>query len=339
MAAAGGTTVKTFTIGFESREYDEAPAAKLIAEHLGTDHHALVATEKQALDFIPRLVEYYDEPFGDSSAVPTYLVSLLARQHVTVALSGDGGDELFGGYQHYRAIAGRLNDARKVPSVIRSWLANAAGSLPASRAQMGLASLSSAGNTEDFFDYFTSIWRPYELARIAPGLAPAPLPAASRVNGRAADLDVFMLSDLQRYLPHDILTKVDRASMAVSLEARVPLLDHRVVEFLVGLPHDAKTSRTLPKALLRRVLARYVPPELTDRPKRGFAVPLNDWLRGPLKWMLDEYLSAARLGSTGLFDSREVRRVVERFLRGEIGHARPWVLLVYQLWSERYQVA
>jgi asparagine synthase (glutamine-hydrolysing) len=204
---------------------------------------------------------------------------------------------------------------------------------------MALASLGSAGVAEDFFDYVTSIWRPGELHRLAPGLAAAPLPGASRVNGTATDLDVFMLSDLQRYLPHDILTKVDRASMAASLEARVPLLDHRVVEFVIGLPDAAKIQGALQKVLLRRVLARYVPPALTDRPKSGFSVPLSDWLRGPLKWMLDEYLSAARLRRAGLFDPRVVRRVVDRFLRGEIGHARPWVLLVYQLWSEKYGIA
>jgi len=336
MAAVAGTSIKTFTVGFAETAFDESPAARQIAAHLGTEHRDLVATERDALDIIPRLVDYYDEPFADSSAIPTCLVSSLARQHVTVALSGDGGDELFGGYQHYRTICDRLGYARTVPSVARGLLSHVASALPDSRSQTALASLGSASVSEDFFDYFTSIWRPDELGRIAPGLNSAPQPGASRVNGAATDLDVFMLSDLQRYLPHDILTKVDRASMAASLEARVPLLDHRVVEFAVGLPDTMKIQGDAQKVLLRRVLARYVPAALTDRPKSGFAVPLNDWLRGPLKWMLDEYLSGGRLRRAGVFDPHAVRRVVDRFLRGEIGHARPWTLLVYQLWSEKY---
>lgn len=339
MAAASNEAIKTFTVGFPSDEYDETSAAAHIARHFGTEHHVLEATPKQALDFIPRLVDYYDEPFADSSAIPAYLVSLLARQHVTVALTGDGGDELFGGYTHYRTILGRLDYARALPAGVRALLSRAADTLPESRAQAALGSLQSAACTECFFDYFTSLWRPLELKRLAPGLAAPKVQAASRINGEAAtDLDVFMLSDLQRYLPHDILTKVDRASMAVSLEARVPLLDHRVVEFLVGLPASVKVQGALQKILLRRVLARYVPSTLTDRPKRGFAVPLNEWLRGPLKWMLDEYLSPARLRPAGMFEPRAVQRVVARFMRGEIGHARPWALVVYQLWSEKYGV-
>ncbi len=339
MAAIAGRAVKTFTIGFEERRYDEAPAARRIAGHFGTEHHDLLAREQDALDIIPRLVEYYDEPFADSSAIPTCLVSLLARQHVTVALTGDGGDELFGGYQHYRTINARLRYARAVPDFARGFLSRAGEALPDSRPQVALASLRSASGPEGFFDYFTSIWRPYELQRLAPDLTAAPPAGASRVNGTATDLETFMLSDLQRYLPHDILTKVDRASMAASLEARVPLLDHRVVEFVVGLPDGLKVQGAAQKALLRRLLARYVPAALTDRPKSGFAVPMSDWLRGPLKWMLDDYLSPARVRQGGVFDPRVVRRVIDRFLRGQIGHARPWVLLVYQMWADKYQIA
>jgi asparagine synthase (glutamine-hydrolysing) len=339
MAAVAGTSVKTFTVGFEERDFDEGPAARRIAGFLGTDHHDLLARESDALDLIPRLADYYDEPFADSSAIPTCLVSFLARQHVTVALSGDGGDELFGGYQHYRTIGGRLRHARAIPAIARRLLSSIGEELPDSRAQIALASLRSARGPEEFFDYFTSIWRPYELNRVAPGLTPPPETSASRVNGTASDLERFMLSDLQRYLPHDILTKVDRASMAASLEARVPLLDHRVVEFVVGLPEGAKIRGNTQKVLLRRLLAGYVPTTLTDRPKSGFAVPLSEWLRGPLKWMLDEYLSPARLRKGGVFHPDVVRRVVDRFLGGHIGHARPWALLVYQLWSEKYRLA
>jgi asparagine synthase (glutamine-hydrolysing) len=339
MAAMAGSTVKTFTIGFEERQYDEAPAARRIAAHFGTEHRDLVAREQDALDIIPRLVDYYDEPFADSSAIPTCLVSLLAHQHVTVALSGDGGDELFGGYQHYRTIDARLKYARAVPDFARGYLSRVGEALPDSRLQTALASLRTANGPEGFFDYFTSIWRPYELQRLAPGLIPAPLAGASRVNGTATDLETFMLSDLQRYLPHDILTKVDRASMAASLEARVPLLDHRVVEFVVGLPEGIRIQGATHKVLLKRLLARYIPAAIIDRPKSGFAVPLSDWLRGPLKWMLDDYLSTARVRQGGVFDPRVVRRVVDRFLRGQIGHARPWALLVYQMWSDKYQIA
>jgi len=336
MAAVADTRVKTFNIGFREREYDEAESAKRIAEHLGTEHHELVATDQQLLEFIPRLVDYFDEPFADSSALPTYLVSLLARQHVTVALSGDGGDELLGGYQHYRTIAARLRYARAIPVPMGQMLARIGGAFPSSRAKTALASLDALESSEEFFDYFTSVYRPHELRCLAPELTPVPDMPASRLGGEATDLQRFTLSDLQRYLPHDILTKVDRASMAVSLEARVPLLDHRVVELLIGLPDEMKVHDGTQKVLLRHVLARYVPSHLTDRPKKGFGVPLDEWLRGPLKWMLDEYLAPSRLRNGGLFDPAAVQSVIARFLRGEIGHTRPWVLLVYQMWAQRF---
>ncbi len=340
MAQVADSKVRTFTIGFEAREHNEAPFAKAIAAHLGTDHTELYATEQQALDFIPRLADHYDEPFADSSALPTYLVCLLARQQVTVALSGDGGDELFGGYRHYETVERRLNRARRIPGFAREWIAKAAGTSRHSRAQRALVSLPLAAQTEAFFDYFTSLWRPMELAKLAPDLPPAPGLPAGRLDDRAAThLMTFSLSDLQRYLPDDILTKVDRASMAVSLEARVPLLDHRVVEFMVGLPDNFRVEGGRRKALLRRVLAKYVPSALIDRPKQGFGVPLDAWLRGPLRWMLDQDLSADRLRREGLFEPTAVRAVVDRFVRGDIGHDRVWVLLMYQMWAEKYRAA
>jgi asparagine synthase (glutamine-hydrolysing) len=340
MAAEAGSRIRTFTIGFEDQDHNEAPFAKTIASHLGTDHAELYATERQALEFIPRLADHYDEPFADSSALPTYLVCLLARQHVTVALSGDGGDELFGGYKHYDVIERRLRNARRIPGPARDWIARAAGSAPHSRAQRAFVALPLASQAEAFFDYFTSLWRPMELASLAPNLAPAPLAPASRLAGcEATHLMTFSLSDLQRYLPDDILTKVDRASMAVSLEARVPLLDHRVVEFMLGLPDAFRRSGTQRKVLLRQVLARFVPDVLIDRPKKGFGVPLDCWLRGPLSWMIDQYLSPERVQREGVFSPAAVRAIVDRFRRGEVGHDRVWVLLVFQMWSEKYRAA
>ena len=339
MASVAGTTVKTFTIGFAERAYDEAPHARQIATHLGTDHHELRATDAQAMDFIPRLADHYDEPFADSSALPTYLISLLARQHVTVALSGDGGDELFGGYEHYKTIGQRLQIARRVPAMAGQWLGKLGRARGGQRVDRALASLPLASEPERFFDYFASIWRPFELERLAPGVAEPSAASASRLNGADSDLAIFMMSDLQRYLPDDILTKVDRASMAVSLEARVPLLDHRVVEFVLSLADEVRVPAGRPKALLRSVLSRYVPDALVDRPKQGFAVPLDAWLRGPLRGLLTDYLASDRLRREGLFDPAVVETWVNRFLAGEIGHARVWVLLVYQMWAEKYRAA
>ena len=339
MASLAGTTVKTFTIRFAERAYDEAPHARKIAAHLGTDHHELHATEAQAMDFIPRLAEYYDEPFADSSALPTYLISLLARQHVTVALSGDGGDELFGGYEHYRTIGQRLQIARRVPAMAGEWLGKLGRARGGQRVDRALASLPLATEPERFFDYYTSIWRPFELERLVPGLDEPAAAPASRLHGADSDLAIFTMSDLQRYLPDDILTKVDRASMAVSLEARVPLLDHRVVEFVLSLADEVRVPAGRPKALLRSVLSRYLPDALVDRPKQGFGVPLDAWLRGPLRGLLTDYLAAGRLRREGLFDPQVVETWVDRFLAGEIGHARVWVLLVYQMWAEQYRAA
>src|SRR3954468_5021190 len=276
------TPVKTFTIRFDNPEYNEADHAAAVARHLGTEHHERTCSNSEMLALVDRLPAMYDEPFADSSSVPTYLVSRTARELVTVALSGDGGDELFFGYPRYRyhrTAAAVLS----MPRVLRRAAAFGASRMPARRLRRIADVLRS--DEQDHYARFVSWWTTPDIqamtgaaALVAPAYADALQRAARlRIDSRAALLDVVS------YLPEDILTKVDRASMAVSLEVRAPLLDHRVAEFALALPIELKRRGRTMKWLLRQLLYKRVPRELIDRPKMGFGVPLGDWFRGPLR--------------------------------------------------------
>ncbi len=358
MQAQAARPVKTFSIGFHETGYNEAEHAKAVAAHLGTDHTELYVTPREAQDTIPKLPEIYDEPFSDSSQIPTFLVSQLARRHVTVSLSGDGGDELFGGYNRYawaetiwrklgrlpapgrRALAKILTGAAP-----RTWqrlfdLANPV--LPARwRQQHGgeklhkLARILDAEGQEALYLQLVSHWS--DPAGVVLG---SKEPATILSDpGRWARLDSFtarmMYLDTVTYLPDDILTKLDRASMAVGLEARVPLLDHRAVEFAWHLPMHMKLRHGQGKWALRQVLARYVPRELFERPKMGFGVPLDLWLRGPLRDWAEALLDESRLRREGFFDPAPIRRLWADHLSGRANWQYDlWDVLVFQAWHE-----
>jgi asparagine synthase (glutamine-hydrolysing) len=358
MQAQSQRPVKTFTIGFHEEGYNEAIDAKRVAEHLGTDHTELYLTSKDCLDVVPLLPTMYDEPFSDSSQIPTYLVSKLARRSVAVSLSGDGGDELFGGYYRYVLTKQIWNFMKPLPQPIRSLAASVLRAVPpvsidtAFRILQPLLPKSlhheAPGDKAHKLADFLSLDGPQALyyRALSHWKNPSDIVLHSFEPGTVreciAEMSIntsieesMMLTDLLQYLPDDILTKIDRASMAVSLEARVPLLDHRVVEFALRLPLSMKLRRGKGKAILRRVLRRYVPPELVERPKMGFGIPLEDWLRGPLRDWAETLLGERRLRNEGFFDAGPIRRIWEAHLSGHGNwQYHLWDVLMFQSWLE-----
>jgi asparagine synthase (glutamine-hydrolysing) len=357
MQAAGSGTARTFTIGSTDERYDEARDARQVAAHLGTQHTDLMVTPREALDVIPRLPEMFDEPFADSSQIPTFLVSRLAREHVTVALSGDGGDELFGGYDRYRWLPRVWGSVGWLPRPVRraaaramtsaspqSWQRLFSGSdrvLPeAARHRMigdkvhKLANMLGANDPDDAYLRLISHWN--DPSRLVVGADEPPSPA-DRSGGWLPNgiTERLMYLDLVTYLPDDILAKVDRASMSVSLEARVPLLDPRVVEFAWRLPLSMKLRGGKSKWLLRQVLSRYVPDALIDRPKTGFGVPIAEWLRGPLREWADSLLDEGRLADDGFLEPGLVGSMWQEHLSGKYNRQYPlWDVLMFGSWLE-----
>jgi asparagine synthase (glutamine-hydrolysing) len=341
--------IQTFSIGFKEQGYDEAVYARAVAAHLGTEHTELYVSPKDMLDLVPRVPEIWDEPFADSSQLPMQLVSALTRKHVTVALSGDGGDELFGGYNRYVVaprlwmLASRL--PRQVRGLVSSMLKRSATAhalsavvqrLPA-RNRIGaladrlprVAHVFDATSSSDYYARFQQ--QIFDADRLVLG---------SRERGKAdaaAHFEDFrntmMLSDATGYLPDDILTKVDRASMSVALEARVPFLDHRVVEFAWSVPMSAKIRNGVGKHIVREVLNRYVPVTLFDRPKAGFAIPLDNWLRGPLATWADDLLLSDRIRDDAVLDAAPIRAMWLEHRSGARSHAHAlWNVLMFQSW-------
>ena len=336
MQRASARPVRTFTIGFDDARFDEAHHARRVAAHLGTDHTELHLTPDRALDVIPRLPEVYDEPFADASQIPTLLVSAIAREHVTVVLSGDGGDELFFGY-------GRYADALDIWSRIGGWPAGlrrglAAGLRGAGRLAGGgfgfrLRRLGFRIDAADFDAYYANL---LSLA-LAPTAARGwlrGLPGEPAIPAALADpARRMMFADQRTYLPDDILVKTDRASMAASLELRVPLLDHRVVEFAWRLPDACRRDGRTGKAVLRRLLYRHVPREIVDRPKQGFEIPVDDWLRGPLREWMGDLLDPAALRREGLIDAEAVGALVADHLAGRSRNGFAlWPMLMFEAW-------
>ncbi|HEY6049983.1 MAG TPA: asparagine synthase (glutamine-hydrolyzing), partial [Thermoanaerobaculia bacterium] len=326
--------VKTFSIGFEEKALDESPHARAVAAHLRTEHHEKICTMRDALDLIPRIPVHYDEPFADSSAIPTMLVSKFAREHVTVALSGDGGDELFWGYQRYFAYR-KMRGALAGPRWLRRGAGAALGLVPDRRFRRAGALLAEEAANEDRYLRFVKVLTQVEVERLAG--RPAELPELYRdARDRIGESreDAVSIRDLVSYLPEDILTKVDRASMAFSLEARVPLLDHRVVELSLSLPFDLKYRDGQGKHILRKVLYRRVPRELIDRPKMGFGVPLRRWFRGALAPQLSEVLSPAAIARAGLVDPDGAHALLgDGFDCVESRPEAVWALYVLHLWA------
>jgi asparagine synthase (glutamine-hydrolysing) len=353
MQSQSARPVKTFTIGYGEADFNEAGFAKAVARHIGTEHTELYVTAAQAMAVIPELPMLYDEPFADSSQIPTYLLSGLTRRHVTVSLSGDGGDELFGGYNRYlwgRTIARTPRPVRVAAAAcIRSlspetWerAIGAASSLVSRRFSLNrpgeklhkLAEILTAQEPA-IYSHLVSHWKEPEALVLG---SSEPVTALSD-RGRWADLSNFsqqmMYLDMVNYLPDDILVKVDRAAMGVSLESRVPLLDHRVVEFAWRIPLSMKIRSGKGKWLLRQVLHRYVPAALVERPKMGFSLPIGAWLRGPLRDWAENLLDPQRIAREGFFNPEPVRQKWRQHLSGERAwHYYLWDILMFQAWLE-----
>ena len=356
MQTHSSVPIRTYSIGFNEDAYDEARFAREVARHIGSIHTELYVEPNDALDVIPALPQLYDEPFPDSSQIPTYLLCKLTRQHVKVALSGDGGDELFGGYGRYFNFEKRWRERIRWAGALRPTARSVLEAMPVwtwdlpHRIAPGdlrrelhphrikrIAAGIGARSQQEFYEFCSQYW--------AATMASFPPADERRIFLEQHDLGAFadpflgmMYLDAGSYLPDDILVKVDRASMAVSLESRIPLLDHRVVEFAAELPLDLKRRGETGKWILRRVLERYVPQKLIDRPKQGFGMPVKDWLRGPLKAWGEDLLEDRDTVVGQLVDLRAVRSVWREHLRGEVDHSyRLWIVLMLVAWAQHWR--
>jgi asparagine synthase (glutamine-hydrolysing) len=355
MQEQSGRAIETFSIGSRDPGYDESSFARAVAQHLGTHHTEVVLDDAEVVALVPSILADLDEPLADPSLVPTWLVSRLARRHVTVALSGDGGDEVFGGYTRHRIAASRMVTLLGLPSVVKRPLAAGlrvvpprawdalAGLLPPSRRPgrageqvQKVARVLGARDVDELHRRLVAVWEDGPAAvrgAVAAFTERQPSGAAARLALHPSER--MMFTDTLSYLVDDVLVKVDRASMAHSLEVRVPLLDHRVVERAWALPLSLRVRGSSTKWVLREVLARRVPPALTERPKRGFAQPIGAWLRGPLRPWAEDLLSPLALERVGLVRSGPVRVLWSEHLSGRADHhAALWAVLVLQSWSD-----
>ncbi len=351
MSEESSSPVKTFSIGFEEQDFSELHHARRVAEHVGADHHEFIV-RPDALEVLPTLVEHYGEPYADSSAIPTYYVARETRRHVTVALNGDGGDECFAGYERYAAM--QLSERyRKLPALLREKVIRKAVSMvpsselrpsrvrrlkrflraaslpPVERYLHWVSIIGAAAKEELYTDEFRRETAHLEDRRwLAPWFA--------RANG-AGVVDASLLTDTMTYLPNDLLVKVDIASMAVSLEARSPFLDHHVIEFAASLPEGLKLRGLTTKYLLKKTLKKLLPSENLTRSKMGFGVPVGHWFRGQMQPFLREHLLSDRAARRGMFKPQAVRRMVDEHTRGERDHTHPlWTLLMLELWFQRF---
>ncbi len=342
------TQLKTFTIGFEEGN-NEAPFAKKTAEYLGTNHHEFTCTTEEAQEIIPSLPYYYDEPFADSSAIPTMLVSRFAREHVTVALSADAGDELFAGYNSYSELKKKIHWMNRIPDVLkpssRILFSGLSTLIPPSRAALKhkLDGLSKSLNGDEFLQVA-------ELFRLINSLPQAYSDRLFNYNsggyktkfnidtaGFHDPLEVALAVDYQSYLQNDILTKVDRATMSVSLEGRVPLVDHRLLQFAARLPLSYKYDGVTQKRILKDIVYDYLPREMMNRSKSGFSLPIYSWLRGDLSYLIDEYLNKEELSTSGLLNTPFLLKQVELFKNNKLHYAPLiWKLLMFQMWYKRW---
>jgi asparagine synthase (glutamine-hydrolysing) len=361
MQKVSTSPVRTFTMGFREKAYNEAPWALKVAEHLGTDHTEFYVTPKDALDVITYLPEIYDEPFADSSAIPTYLVCRLARSQVTVAISGDGGDEQFSGYVRYWSTQAMAKGFQRLPGPINKALALLFKGIPSKwvegcylplreflpqRFQVAnfpdkwqkLISLMDQTEIQELYRMTICLWSEEDLIRLTgQTLSKGMFEETFKETEDWPLLSRLMRVDQNTYLPDAMMTKADRASMAVSLEIRVPLLDKRIVEYTSSLPEDLKYRNGSGKYLLKKLLARYLPTELFERPKMGFGVPIDSWFRKDLKSLLLDYLSPERIKKEGLFDHAFVEDRIKEHLSGDFNHQyRLWSLLMWEMWRERW---
>lgn len=351
MQAQSERRVKTYTIGFQEKAFDEAPYARAVAAHLGTDHTELYVNADDAAAIIPDLPHIYDEPFADSSQIPTTLVSRLTRQHVTVSLSGDGGDELFAGYPRYGITAALWRRIDSMPMALRTAAAAALrgpsaqswdrvfAMLPEARRQNvngrrvhRLAQLLTARSLAEMYIRLMSQWQPEEQLVIG---TQATLSTEGVWSTQGSLIEQMRRWDVRKYLPEDLLVKVDRAAMSASLESRAPLLDHRVVELAFAMPSRMLVREGQGKWILRQVLDRYVPRALIERPKTGFSVPLAAWLRGPLASWASDLLDPARLRRDGLLDAGKITTMWEEHRSGRFDRSpHLWNVLMFQAWLD-----
>ncbi|MAK51969.1 MAG: asparagine synthase (glutamine-hydrolyzing) [Marinobacter sp.] len=328
--------VRTFAIGFNEPGYDEAQYAKEVAEYLGTEHTELYVGTEDALSVIPDLPRIYCEPFADSSQIPTFLVSKMAKQQVTVALSGDGGDELFGGYNPYQFAPKVWRLVRRLPLKIRKLAVAVLADKPVPDKLHKLLRVLPCADREAFYNALMSHWQHPEQTVIGAGIVPTAMNSPSRWPKTDSFEHWMMAVDAKQYMSDDILVKVDRAAMANSLETRVPLLDHRVVEFAWGLPLHQKIRNGTGKWALRQVLYRHVPREMIERPKKGFSIPLANWLRGPLRDWAEAQLEETRLTREGYFYAAPIRKMWKEHVDGKRDNAsKLWSILMFQAWLER----
>lgn len=352
---------KTFTIGFDQEKYNEAEWAARLADYLGTEHVESYVSEDEAIETVSDIPSIYDEPFGDTSSIPTCVLSRLASEHVKVVMSGDGGDELFCGYNHYIKCAYLASMIEKTPGIVRSGLKAMLSGLSADRLDgmgktLGISSLRRRRNSyernratllniikKDMPEMYRSrrgTWAPEDmrsLFREPCDVLDSTFDDSFRAMESGELLTQMLYADFCAWLPDDILTKVDRASMSTGLEAREPFLDHRIVHFAARLPSDLKYRNGETKYLLRRVLAKHIPRELYERPKKGFESPVDKWLRGRLRPLVSEHLSTEAVRKSGVFDPDEVSRWRDKFYEGHsVGAKRIWNLLMFQMWHERW---
>ena len=356
MQAQSTLPIKSFTIGFNEKQFNEAGYAKEVARHLGTDHTELYVTSNELLEVIPKLPILYDEPFGDSSAIPTFLVSQLARQKVTVSLSGDGGDELFGGYKEYIRSQRIWSVMQHIPPAVRHLLADAIGVLSPDTINLFMSPLLSGKNRLSPGDKATTLsmllgaisemdfyrtkelqWKKPESVVIQGKESTNHVSDDAKVLLGANLYNHMMYADSMHYLPDDILVKVDRAAMGVSLETRVPMLDHRVIEFAWSLPFHMKVRDNKGKWLLRKVLEKYVPNELIERPKMGFGVPIHEWLRGPLRDWAENLLNMHRLQTDGFFKPEVLLKKWQEHKSNRYNWQHQlWPALMFQAWLHEH---
>jgi len=347
--------IKTFSIGFHEKEFNEAEHAKAVATHLGTEHTELYVSADDALKLVSSMADVYDEPFSDSSQLPTYLVSQMAKQHVTVSLSGDAGDEVFCGYNRYLLTEMTWNKLSRIPVFMRKLIAKVLVAIPVkawnllnrvlpSRFKMAnlgdklhkaAAVLSSATVDALYYDLISHWKNPSSI--VIGGKEPATLLTTPAVGQQFSQpIPRMMALDTLTYLPDDILVKVDRAAMAVSLETRVPFLDHRVFEYAWGMPQHLKMNQGVTKECLRKILYKYVPKKLIERPKSGFAVPVAEWLRGPLKDWAEQLIQPERLAREGIFDPEQIATLWQEHQSGKGNwQYHLWDILMFQSWYEK----
>ena len=358
MQEQSSKAIKTFTIGFKEAGYNEAEFAKLVANHLGTEHTELYVSPQDALDVVPKLPYLYCEPFADSSQIPTFLVSALARQHVTVSLSGDGGDEIFCGYNRYLFTDKLWKSLKITPFALRKLVGKTVQSLPDAGWRKAFKFLNSitpskfngvilgdklkkgsgviaSENLISLYKGLVSNWQDPSSVVIGEGEHAEIFSTDIMILSNLDDIEKMMAIDVISYLPDDILVKVDRAAMGVSLETRVPFLDHHIIEFVSKIPLSMKLNNGVGKSVLRDILYKYVPKELIERPKMGFGIPVAEWLKGPLKEWAEELLDESRLASQGFFYPGIIRKMWSEHLSGSRNwQSQLWAVLMFQAWLQ-----